>query len=141
MKKNNEEEENNVREYFKKIQGDDESRTGENRISSISPDEYRRRENEYRQSLSDEERMMKKTYEAMRKSFTFFSIGILALALSFVGFCWLWPYFCTQEFSSLIQILILIPFSISGIAGVAALIISIIKFFSIKKNIEESPDW
>jgi len=141
MQRNNEEEEKTSREYFKKIQGDDESRKSEEKSSSISPDEYRRREIEYRQNLSDEEKQIKKTYEAMKKSFAFLSIGLMALALSFVGFFWLWPYFCTQEFSPLIQILILIPFSVSGIAGVTALIISIIKFFSIKKKVEESPDW
>gem|GEM_PF-2093121 len=135
------EEDKITQEYFKKIQGDDESERRVERISSISPDEYRRREDEYRQSLRDEEYRIKKTFEAMKKSFAFLSIGVIALAFSFLGFFWLWPFFCTREFSPLIQILVIIPFSVSGIAGVTSIIVSIIKFFGTKKRVEEPPDW
>jgi len=139
MKGYREEEEKKTQEYFKKLQGDDEAGEGVKKTSSIEPAEYLRRQNEYRQGLREEEERMQKTFEAMKKSFLLLTIGIIALALSFVGCCWLWPYFCTHEFSPLIQIIVLAPFIISGTAGVAALIVSAVKFFGIKKKVEGSP--
>ena len=141
MKQWENEEDRTSDEYFRKIQGEDRDDAGPERISSISPEEYRKREREHKRYLRQEDFKIRKTNEIMKLSFVYFFIGILSCGFSFLGIFWFLPYFSLQCNNQLFQILVFIPLAILGTAGIILTATGVVKFFTIKKIVEGSPDW
>jgi hypothetical protein len=138
---NNDDEEIKAKEYFQKIQGDRKGDKKPERVSSITPDEFLRRERAEKDRLKQEEEDMVKTLGIMKKSLFLIVMGILSLALTFMGIFWLWPLLCTTTSSSLAHILFVIPFFLTGIVGIAVIIAGMIKLLGSKKTVVESRDW
>lgn len=138
---NNDAEEESAQEYFKKIQGEGRSDAKPERTSSITPEEFRRREFEHKEYLKNEEYKIKKTNEIMKVSFYYFSIGVLGLIIAFLGIAWVFPYVCLKVHQIVMQAVILIPLILIGAGGIFCTIFGIAKFFGTQKKVEGSPDW
>ena len=130
-------EDRTARLIFQRMQGEDRADAGESqeRVSSISPEEYRRRETEYKQKILDDEAEMQALYRLTRASLFTMMQGIGCLFISYIGIFWLWPYLCTGIASSFIQIAIVLPFLVIGLAGLIVSCIGTVRLLSARKKV------
>ncbi|MDQ7824168.1 MAG: hypothetical protein RDV48_15305 [Candidatus Eremiobacteraeota bacterium] len=135
MKKPDDEDDLAAKRYFDKMQGDENADVPE-RPSSISPEEYLKREKEEKEKLHDEELRMKKSLEIMKASFFSISIGIICMATSFTGIFWILPYLCLGILNPVVRLAIFIFFLLIGIAGLVLIIQGLIKLFSTKSKVD-----
>jgi hypothetical protein len=136
MKKFDDEEEAISKKYFERLQGEDRADTKPERISSISPEEYLRREKEEKRKIYEEEEKLQKINRITKAGLFSMTIGALLFGAAFIGIFWIWPFCLTRIASMLINFAILSPFLLLALVALFFTMKGFIKLLGAKGAVE-----
>ncbi len=136
MKKFDDDEDAISKKYFERIQGQDRADEKPERVSSISPQEYLRREREEKQRIDKEEQKLQKINEITKAGIFSITLGMLILSVAFIGICYICPLIWTRVSSEIVQIAVTIPFAIIALVGFFFTGSGLVRLLTTRKEVE-----
>jgi len=138
MKKFDDDEDAISRKYFERIQGQDRIDEKPERVSSISPQEYLRREQEEKQRINDEEQKIRKINEITKAAVFSITLGALILSVAFIGIFYICPLIWTRTSSELLQIGSVVPFALIALAGFFSATSGMMRLLTTRRQVEDT---